>query len=101
MPSNATRTLTVTEEPMVSTSGGTAMPKEYWTRPIFGENSLWFTISSNWRGCPGAAATNQGYGSCYPGDAIGSQTSHVMWTKPIQDGGIVGGDFETLWSFLL
>ena len=96
LPSNATTTLTVTEEPMVSTTGGTAMPTEYWTRPIFGENSAWYTISSNWRGCPGAAATNQGYGSCYPGDAVGSLTSHVMWTKSIQDGGIVGGDFETL-----
>ncbi len=96
MPSNATTTLNVIEEETSSSIGGTVMPTEYWTRPIFGENSAWFTISSNWRGCPGAAATNQGYGSCYPGDAVGSQTSHIMWTKSIQDGGIVGGDFETL-----
>ena len=27
----------------------------------------------------------------FPGDAIGSQTSHVMWTKPLQSGGVVGG----------
>ena len=27
-----------------------------------------------------------------PGDAIGSLTSHVMWTKPIQSGGVVGGN---------
>jgi hypothetical protein len=92
MPSNATTTLTVTEEPMVSTTGGTAMPIEYWTRPIFGENDQWYAISSNWLGCPGAAQVNQGYGSCYPGDAVGSETSHVMWTKSIQDGGVVGGN---------
>jgi len=28
----------------------------------------------------------------YPGDAVGSQTSHVMWTKPLQSGGVVGGN---------
>ena len=27
-----------------------------------------------------------------PGDAIGSLTSHVVWTKPIQSGGVVGGN---------
>jgi outer membrane protein assembly factor BamB len=96
LPSNASTTLTVTQEPIQSASGGTAMPTEYWSRPIFGENSAWYTVSSNWLGCPGAAATNQGYGSCYPGDAVGSQTSHIMWTKPIQDGGIVGGNLSTI-----
>jgi outer membrane protein assembly factor BamB len=28
----------------------------------------------------------------YRGDAVGSLTSHVMWTKPLQFGGVVGGD---------
>jgi hypothetical protein len=95
MPSNATCTLTVTEEPIVSTTGGTALPTEYWTRPIFGENDQWYAISSNWLGSPGAGQVNQGYGSCYPGDAIGSKTAHVMWTKALQDGGIVGGNQST------
>ncbi len=27
----------------------------------------------------------------FPGDAVGSQTSHIMWTKPLQSGGVVGG----------
>ena len=91
MPSNATCTLTVTQEGIISTTGGTAIPTEYWTRPIFGENDQWYTISSNWLGAPGASQTGQGYGSCYPGDAIGSKTAHVMWTKALQDGGVVGG----------
>jgi len=95
MPSNASISLTVTEEPVVSTTGGTAMPIEYWTRPIFGENDQWYVISSNWLGGPGAGQVNQGYGSCYPGDAIGSKTAHVMWTKALQDGGIVGGNQST------
>jgi hypothetical protein len=96
MPSNATITLTVTQEPVVDAAGGTAGPTEYWTRPIFGENDRWYLVSSNWIGCPGASATNQGYGSCFPGDAVGSQTSHIMWAKPIQDGGVVGGNKSTI-----
>ena len=27
-----------------------------------------------------------------PGDAVGPITSHVMWTMPIESGGIVGGN---------
>jgi hypothetical protein len=96
MPSNATCTLTVIEETTISATGGTAMPTEYWTRPIYGENSYWYSISSNWLGTPGATATNQGYGSCYRDEYVGSQTAHVMWTKPIQDGGIVGGNLSTV-----
>ena len=28
----------------------TPLPTAYWTRPIYGENSNWYTISSNWLG---------------------------------------------------
>jgi len=75
------------------------LPTEYWARPIYGENSFWFTISSNWlgNGAPGyggfAASYNMGgNGQLFPSDAVGSLTSHVMWTKELQSGGVVGGD---------
>ncbi len=28
----------------------------------------------------------------FPGDAVGPLTGHVMWTKPLQSGGVVGGN---------
>jgi hypothetical protein len=28
----------------------------------------------------------------YPGDAVGPLTSHVMWTMPLESGGVVGGN---------
>ena len=31
-------------------------------------------------------------GASFPGDAVGSQTNHVMWTKTLQFGGVVGGN---------
>jgi hypothetical protein len=90
--SSASATLTVQQAP-VGIYPPTPLPTRFWTRPIYGENTNWYTISSNWLGSPWG--TNQGYGSDFPGDAIGPQTSHVMWTKPLQSGGVVGGTINT------
>jgi len=91
MPSTASTTLTVQQEP-ISTFNTLPLPTEYWTRPIYGENVPWYSISSNWLGT-GSAGLGTGAAGCNypPGEAIGPQTSHVMWTYPLDMGGIVGG----------
>jgi hypothetical protein len=89
MPSTASATLTVQQNP-VGVTQATPLPTSYWTRPIYGENTNWWSISSNWLGETSGSAN--GYGSEFPGDAVGPQTSHVMWTKPLQSGGVVGGN---------
>ncbi len=86
LPSSASATLTV-QETAISTIPTVPLPTAYWSRPIYGENPNWFTISSNWLGIEAP-----GYTSGFPGDAVGPQTGHVMWTKPIQSGGVVGGN---------
>jgi hypothetical protein len=108
--SSATTTLTVQSEQIPAAVGSSPLPTAYWTRPIYGENTDWWTISSNWLGAGSAVNPAVGSGAIstfstgppmnmwgaimnrYPGDAIGSMTSHVMWTKPIQSGGVVGGN---------
>jgi outer membrane protein assembly factor BamB len=107
--SSASTTLTVQQEQIPGPLGSPPLPSEYWTRPIYGENTAWWSISSNWlgSGAPVLSATGSGdisaftfspnlpWGSAmqrYPGDAVGPRTGHVMWTKPLQDGGVVGGD---------
>jgi hypothetical protein len=104
LPSSASTTITVQEEQLPPAIGGYPLPNEYWTRPIYGENTNWWEISSNWlgQGAPGYGGwTNRGGDAAggeangmavFPGDAIGPQTSHVMWTKPLQTGGVVGGN---------
>lgn len=94
---NATCTFTVQEEPISSYPGSYPLPTEYWTRPIYGENPDWYTISSNWlgTGAPGYLWNSinlGGNGQIYPTDAVGSLTNHIMWTKSLQSGGVVGGD---------
>ncbi len=94
LPSSDTATLTVQEDP-IPTLPVSPLPTEYWTRPIYGENPEWHTISSNWLGAWAPGYYNVAgsiAGAWFPGDAIGPQTSHVMWTKVFQTGGIVGGE---------
>ena len=96
LPSSNTATLTVQQEPIPTTVDPLPpiTPAEYWTRPIYGENINWWSISSNWLG-----TGVRGYGSMpgpnegmFSGDAVGPQTGHVVWTKPLQFGGVVGGN---------
>ena len=84
MASNATTTLTVQQEP-ISQPGGYPLPTQYWTRPIEGQNTEWFSIASNWLDEPQIHNHVQA-------DGIAPDSAHVMWTKPISFGGVVGGD---------
>jgi len=94
MASSASTTLTVQQEP-ISEIPYPPLPSEYWTRPIFGENVMWYMITSNWlgSGMPGYGASTGPNIRVFSGDAMGSLTSHVMWTKSIgQPGGVAGGN---------
>jgi hypothetical protein len=90
--SSATTTLTVQEE-QIAIKGSYPLPTEYWTRPIYGENTDWWTISSNWlgTGSPEFKTINWQYNVAISG-SVGSQTAHIMWTRPLQSGGVVGDD---------
>ena len=91
--SSYTSTLTVQQDP-VSNLPNTPLPTEYWTRPIYGENTNWWSISSNWlgSGITGYGAMPGPNEQMFSGDSVGPQTGHIMWTKPIQSGGVAGGN---------
>jgi hypothetical protein len=96
LPASASKTITVQEEPLPDPILSYPLPTEYWTRPIEGQNSYWFSISSNWLNAPfirsGATSTGgAGYGRFQP-DGIGPNSAHIMWSRPIADGGVVGGN---------
>ncbi len=89
-----TTTLTVQEEPLPAATSSYPLPAEYWTRPIEGQNTDWYTVSSNFLGRPYTPGAGAGYGM--PGNiqpyGPAPNSAHVMWTKPIQYGGVVGGE---------
>ncbi len=93
--SSATTTLTVLQTQLPPTLSSAPLPTAYWIRPIYGENTAWYTISSNWLGSGIPGYQGWGFSSkqmSFAADAVGSLTAHVMWTKEIQAGGIVGGN---------
>ena len=95
LPSSASTTVTVQSTPIANALTGAPLPTAYWTRPIYGENTGWYTISSNWLGTqwyPYAGDIGASGQNFFPGDAVGPLTSHIMWTKPLQSGGVVGGN---------
>jgi hypothetical protein len=92
--SSAHAELVVTQEQLPNPINSYPLPAEYWTRPIYGENTDWWSISSNWlgSGSPGSGGLPGPNTNVFSPDAVGPLTSHIMWTKPFQDGGVVGGD---------
>ena len=103
LPASDSATITVQEEQITAPILGYPLPTEYWTRPIEGQNTDWWSISSNWLNLPyisigdsgtqGATSgcdTQSGYGR-FQKDGIGPNSPHVMWSIPMQDAGVVGG----------
>ena len=85
--STASTTITVQQDPIQSTISN-PLPTEYWTRPIEGQNTDWYTISSNWLG-PGSPNFNN-Y-KRVQNDGTAPNSAHIMWSTSIEDGGVVGG----------
>jgi hypothetical protein len=83
--SHASETLTVQQQ-AIATIPDTPLPTGYWTRPIFGQNSNWEAVASNWLG----GSQIGGAGNMWQAGA-GPSSSHILWTKPLETGGIVGG----------
>jgi outer membrane protein assembly factor BamB len=84
--SNATTTLTVQEEP-IPDPPNYPLPTEYWSRPIEGQNTEWYDISSNYL----RKITNYGSSPLFQPDGAAPNSAHIMWSKPFEAGGVVGG----------
>ena len=80
-----TVTLTVQDELLPAAIDSYPLPTEYWTRPIEGENTDWWSVSSNY--LEGAQIQD----GAVQKDGPAPNSAHVMWSKPLQAGGVVGG----------
>ncbi len=89
-------TFTVQQGLVASLPDSYPFPTQYWNYPIEAQNTYWYTISSNWLGIgsPQLGTTGQGTvtsSSNIQPDGTGPNSAHVLWTKSIQAGGLVGG----------
>ncbi len=90
-PASKTITLTVQQDPIAGVTWY-PLPTEYWTRPIEGQNLAWSQVGSHWlRGYSfGSFQMSINYNLWQQG-GVGPNSPHIIWTKPIEFGGVVGG----------
>jgi len=77
--------LTVQQDP-IEPYPDTPPPTDYWTRPISKELRDWWRISGNWLG--GDHPENR-----FNQYSEGPESAHIVWTRPIWSGGLVGGEY--------
>ncbi len=92
--SSFTTSLSVQQQPAASYSQ-TPLPTSYWTRPINSQNSLWAAISGNWLAQGVSTFGSANYNSTGNVNAYssGPDSAHILWSKPVEDGGLIGGEF--------
>ena len=88
--------LTVQQQPIPSWPAA-PLPTGYWTRPINAQNREWYTISGNWlaQGTGGMLFGQRSYNATgnFNPYTTAPNSAHIVWTKPIAIGGLMGGEF--------
>jgi len=74
--------LIVTEDP-IAFYPDIPLPTEFWSRPIDPQFRGWFGIAGNWLEVP--PNVNAAFNDA-------PETAHVLWAKPLTNGGLAGGD---------
>jgi len=73
----------VVQEEAIEYYPGFSLPTEYWTRPIDAQLREWSTIAGSWLTIPA---------NLYAPYNEGPESAHILWTKPLTIGGLVGGE---------
>jgi hypothetical protein len=98
----------VVQEERVEYYPSFSLPNEYWSRPIDAQFREWYSISGNWLWGTGLSSGIDQPNSYAPYND-GPETAHILWTKKLTTGGLVGGAlydhayedgdaYEGLWS---
>ena len=73
----------VVQQEQVPSYPTTALPTEYWSRPVNAQHYTWNTISANWVSRPD--------NSFAPNNDDAPESGHILWAKPLSTGGNAGG----------
>jgi len=70
------------------------LPTEPWTRPIYAENKGWWQVADHWLYPAYDQVSRSFAGSATTGPyTSGPKSPHILWTKEIIPGGMVGGKY--------
>ena len=106
-PSRSESMALIVQQEQISTVPSNPLPTGYWQRPIYAENTNWYTISGNWLGYNTATIGGYSGGGAYNlGQAARVQlegnfapyttapnSAHILWTMPYAPGGLIGGEY--------
>ncbi|MEJ5326975.1 MAG: PQQ-binding-like beta-propeller repeat protein [Candidatus Bathyarchaeia archaeon] len=98
-PSESSKVALTVQEEQVTPIPYNPLPTEYWSRPIYAENHGWNQLVSNW--LAGGSAGPHGprsydlNGNFNP-YGTAPNAPHIMWTREIAFGGIVGEKTEDI-----
>lgn len=94
LPSESPITELVVQQAAIQPYPDAQLPTGYWTRPINAQNRNWYPIAGNWL----MRSYSSYYGSF--GEVTGfnpytqaARAPHVMWTKELTLGGLIGGEY--------
>ncbi len=94
-PSTSIKVTLTVQQAQITGIPDNPLPTDYWTRPINGENKGWWAISGNWLlQSFDQYSRSFGGGMPYNPYTTAPDAPHIMWTKPIQIGGVVGGKYS-------
>jgi outer membrane protein assembly factor BamB len=87
LPSTSPEVKLTVQEEQVEQWPAAPLPTGYWTRPINGQNREWYAISGNW------LRSGHDPGNSFAPYTTAPGSAHIMWTKPITFGGLIGGEY--------
>ncbi len=82
----------IVQEDSIPAYPGVPLPGEYWTRPIDAQIREWYTIAGNWLSAAGGLSGDDIPNRFVPYNDDAPDTAHILWSKPLTMGGLVGGD---------
>ena len=92
LPSTSSKVELVVQQDAITSLPQTPLPTEYWSRPINAQNHEWYQISGNWLNTASGLPAYNSTGNFNP-YSTAPDSSHIVWTKPITIGGLIGGEF--------
>ena len=82
----------VVQEDQIQIYPGIPLPTEYWTRPINAQFREWYSVAGNW------LTAGSAIGMQVIGNDDAPESPHILWTKPLTMGGLVGGELGLVGS---
>jgi len=96
-PATSPVTELVVQEESIPGYPSSSLPTDYWTRPISADNWNWGSISGNWLQDSYDSQLIMAYCSStgYNPYSQAPMTAHIVWTKELLLGGLVGGEYDS------